>query len=129
MDHGLIKIYAIASVEETKQTWSEEDDFTMLLPQMNISLPEACRVQEPCEIQFSFKNPLDIPLTSSVYTVEGPGLQKPKTVKYRDIAANEEVTFTQSFTAKKVGERKIVVCFTSKQIQNITASKVVVIGS
>lgn len=55
VDHGLIKIYAIASVEETKQTWSEEDDFTMTLPPMSISLPDSCEVNVPCEIQFRYK--------------------------------------------------------------------------
>lgn len=53
VDHGLIKIYAIATVEETKQTWSEEDDFSMILPTLNIVMSDKpCRVNEPCEVKF-----------------------------------------------------------------------------
>ncbi|ERL94345.1 hemocyte protein-glutamine gamma-glutamyltransferase [Dendroctonus ponderosae] len=123
VDHGLIKIYAIASVEETKQTWSEEDDFTMTLPALNFTMPGSCKVLEPCEFQFGFKNPLDIALTDCVYTIEGPGLQKPKLVNFRNVEPQETVNFSHEFTARKIGQRKIVVSFTSKQIQNITGSK------
>lgn len=35
-DHALIKIYAIANVEETKQTWSEEDDFNLYKPELTV---------------------------------------------------------------------------------------------
>lgn len=35
-DHALVKIYAIANVEETKQTWSEEDDFTLFKPEITV---------------------------------------------------------------------------------------------
>lgn len=53
VDHGLIKIYAIASVEETKQTWSEEDDFSMVLPTLNVIMPdEPCHVNQPREVIF-----------------------------------------------------------------------------
>lgn len=36
VDHSLIKIYSIANVKETKQTWSEEDDFTLTKPQVSL---------------------------------------------------------------------------------------------
>lgn len=121
VDHGLFKIYAIASVKETKQTWSEEDDFSMILPKISISFPDAIKVGESCEATFSFQEPLRIPLTECSYTIEGPGLQKSKTVKYRDINHHEDITFTETFTAKKAGSRRIVISFTSKQIQNITS--------
>ncbi|CAG9771687.1 unnamed protein product [Ceutorhynchus assimilis] len=125
VDHGSIKIYALATVQETKQTWSEEDDFTMLLPVLNISMPESCVVHQPCEIDFSFTNPLNIQLTNCIYTIEGPGLQKPKTVKHENIEPRTEVRFNHTFTPQKIGARKLVVSFTSKQIQNISASSIV----
>ncbi|XP_018576112.1 hemocyte protein-glutamine gamma-glutamyltransferase isoform X2 [Anoplophora glabripennis] len=122
VDHNFIKVYAIATVEETKQTWSEEDDFTLILPQMTLNVPGQCKVGEPCVVSFSFQNPLNIPLTECVYVVEGPGHQKPRTIKFRNVNPKEVVTETETFTAKKKGERKIVVNFTSRQIHNINAS-------
>ncbi|XP_076269467.1 hemocyte protein-glutamine gamma-glutamyltransferase-like [Rhynchophorus ferrugineus] len=125
VDHCMIKIYAVASVEETKQIWSEEDDFTMILPKMTVQISGDLVVGEQCVASFRFKNPLNLPLTNCVFTLEGPGLQKPKIVDYRDIDPNEDVVLEETFTARKTGERKIVASFTSKQIQNISASTTV----
>jgi transglutaminase 1 len=38
VDKSLIKIYAIANVKETKQTWSEEDDFQLQKPKLSIQV-------------------------------------------------------------------------------------------
>lgn len=53
VDHSLIKIHAIANVEETKQTWSEEDDFSLLLPTVAINVTEECKVAEKCHVNFT----------------------------------------------------------------------------
>ncbi|CAB0013405.1 unnamed protein product, partial [Nesidiocoris tenuis] len=36
VDHSLIKIHAIATVSQTRQTWSEEDDFPLIKPSLDI---------------------------------------------------------------------------------------------
>lgn len=41
VDYGHIKIYAMASVQETKQSWSEEDDFQLEKPKLDIQV--TCR--------------------------------------------------------------------------------------
>lgn len=76
---------------------------------------------------FSFRNPLDLPLTDCTYTIEGPGLQKPKIVKYRDIQANETVIVDENFVPRRQGERKIVCNFNCKEIQGIGGSVTVYI--
>lgn len=48
VDHSLIKIYSIANVKETKQTWSEEDDFTLTKPALNIDVRGDFRVGQEC---------------------------------------------------------------------------------
>lgn len=144
VDHSLIKIHSIANVEETKQTWSEEDDFTLILPDISINVVGVCKVGEPCKVNFrsvtelalflnckfhlyyfSFHNPLKFPLTNCRYTLEGPGQNKPVTTKHRDINPQEIITIDHSFTAKKSGERRIVVSFTSKEIHQINGSTTV----
>ncbi|EFA03506.1 hemocyte protein-glutamine gamma-glutamyltransferase [Tribolium castaneum] len=126
VDHGLIKIYAIANVKETKQTWSEEDDFTLIKPEITVEIADACKVGEDCSVSLSFQNPLDLPLTDCIYTIEG--LQKPKTVQFRDVQPKETVNISDSFKAKRPGERRIVVNFNSRQMQGISGtSKVTVL--
>lgn len=52
-DDTQIKIYAMATVEETKQTWSEEDDFSLTKPELNIKvIAEHPRVKEECPVEF-----------------------------------------------------------------------------
>lgn len=41
VEHSLIKLYAIANVKETKQTWCEEDDFVLSKPELNIQTRKA----------------------------------------------------------------------------------------
>ena len=52
VDHGLIKIYAITTVEETKQTWSEEDDFTLIKPEIVIQAADTCIKGKDCVVNF-----------------------------------------------------------------------------
>lgn len=66
-------------------------------------------------------------MTNCSFTIEGPGLQKPQTVEHRDVEPEEEVEFSHTFTARKVGQRKLVVSFNSKEIKHLSASKVVTI--
>ncbi|CAH1183736.1 unnamed protein product [Phaedon cochleariae] len=125
VDHSFIKLYAIANVEETKQVWSEEDDFTFVMPEVTITAAGTCKIGEPCEASFSFRNPLEFALTDCSYTLEGPGSQKPKNIKFRDVKPKELISLSQTFTGKASGVRKIVFNFTSKQAHNIHGSMTV----
>ena len=40
VDYGMVKFYALASVLETKQCWSEEDDFQLEKPKMDVQVIE-----------------------------------------------------------------------------------------
>nr|CAD7394474.1 unnamed protein product [Timema cristinae] len=87
VDHGLVKIYAMANVQETKQTWGAEDDFSFKKPKLNVQcVQDTPRVGQESQVTFSFLNPLPVLLTECQFTIEGHGLQRPKNVNYR--AAN-----------------------------------------
>lgn len=38
VEYGIMKIYAIATVIDTNQTWADEDDFQVLKPNINIKV-------------------------------------------------------------------------------------------
>lgn len=38
VEYGIMKIFAICAVDETHQAWSEEDDFQVVKPPMNIEV-------------------------------------------------------------------------------------------
>ncbi|XP_017782167.1 PREDICTED: hemocyte protein-glutamine gamma-glutamyltransferase-like [Nicrophorus vespilloides] len=128
VDHSLIKIYSIANVKETRQTWSEEDDFTLTKPTLNIDHDSPFIVGMESCVRFSFRNPLeDMPLTECTVTVEGPGLSKPKTISKPDVGPSEVVEFSEFFTPKRLGQRSIVANFNSKEIQGINGCATVAI--
>ncbi|CAG0922034.1 unnamed protein product [Notodromas monacha] len=128
VDYGNIKIYALATVEETKQTWSAEDDFIIEKPILNIQIRDAVvEVGKPLTVAFSFKNPLNATLTDCRFMFEGPGLQRPRRVSIKDITPRENVVHTEKFTPKREGKRKIVATFASKQLIDITGSTSVMV--
>lgn len=55
-DDNQVKIYAMAKVIETKQTWSEEDDFALTKPELNIRvITENPKVRQECVVEFRYK--------------------------------------------------------------------------
>ena len=45
VDYGHIKIFAMASVQETKQSWSEEDDFQLEKPKLDVQVCQSINFQ------------------------------------------------------------------------------------
>lgn len=126
-DHTLVKIFSIANVKETHQTWSEEDDFLLIKPNLVIHINGDLRVGQGCTAEFTFTNILPRKLTDCTISVEGPGLQRPKIVKCRDLEPNEVFSYIESFHPRKPGARKIVGSFTSRELNGIFGSTTVVI--
>jgi len=138
VDYGMIKIYALASVAETKQTWSEEDDFQLEKPKLDVQVCRtmnsiqknvrgAAQVGQDCFVTFSFLNPLSVNLTECEFTFEGPGLVRPQTIKYRDVKMGEMVSHVQKFIPRQSGERKLVATFSSRELIDVIGSRPVLV--
>jgi len=117
-----MKIYAIATVLETNETWGEEDDFQVLKPNLDIKVTGNTVVEKPCAVKFSFKNPLKKVLTACIFQYAGPGLARNTTIPYRDVQPEEEVIVEHSFTPQRAGRQKLVGTFSSKELLDITGS-------
>jgi len=124
VDFGHIKIYAMANVQETKQAWSEEDDFQLEKPKLDVQIRgQSCQAGQDCFVTFSFMNPVSTCLTECEFIFEGPGLVRPQTVKYRDVKPGEMISFVQKFTPRFSGERKLVATFNSRELGDIMGSR------
>jgi transglutaminase 1 len=123
VDYGMVKIYALASVQETKQSWSEEDDFQLEKPKLDVQIRGTPQVGQDCFVTFSFLNPLSVNLTECEFTFEGPGLVRPQTIKYRDVKMGEMVSHVQKFTPRQSGERKLVATFNSRELIDVIGSR------
>ncbi|XP_043468472.1 hemocyte protein-glutamine gamma-glutamyltransferase-like [Leptopilina heterotoma] len=122
VEYCIMKLYAIASVEETRQTWADEDDFQVLKPSIDVKIEGELVVGKASIITLSFKNPLKKVLTNSKFQYAGPGLSKNKTIEYRDVAPEENIYVEHELVPQKSGPQKIVATFTSKQLVDITGS-------
>lgn len=52
---------------------------------MNFQVNGYPKVGQTCQAEFSFQNPLNSSLNNCSFSVEGPGLQRPKVVRYRSV--------------------------------------------
>ena len=54
VDYAMVKIYAMASVSETRQAWSEEDDFVISKPKLRVRVGKQGKCYGFLNIKFSF---------------------------------------------------------------------------
>ncbi|XP_033202581.1 hemocyte protein-glutamine gamma-glutamyltransferase [Bombus vancouverensis nearcticus] len=117
-----MKLYSIATVVETKQTWADEDDFQVLKPSITVKIDGEPIVGKPSIISLRFKNPLKRVLTECMFNYAGPGLTRNKTLAFRDIEPEEDVYVEHQLIPQKAGAQKIIATFTSKQLVDVTGS-------
>ncbi|KAF0307390.1 Hemocyte protein-glutamine gamma-glutamyltransferase [Amphibalanus amphitrite] len=109
VDYCMVKIYAMASVTETRQAWSEEDDFVISKPKLSIQLDGPCVVGQQCLVNFSFVNPLSVPLTDCMFSFEGSGLIRPSVSKLRS-GSSESKLESQWALLKLDKGQQIIIC-------------------
>lgn len=71
---------------------------------------------------FRFQNPLEVPCTGCVFSIEGPGFKGPKILQYGDIMPFETVEFEEVFLPNRSGAKKIVATFTSNELNGVEGS-------
>ncbi|XP_043193375.1 hemocyte protein-glutamine gamma-glutamyltransferase-like [Amphibalanus amphitrite] len=129
VDYCMVKIYAMASVTETRQAWSEEDDFVISKPKLSIQLDGPCVVGQQCLVNFSFVNPLSVPLTDCMFSFEGSGLIRPSVSKLRStVQPGATFTHAESFVPRMSGEKTIVASFQCRQLFDIEGSKTLTVS-
>lgn len=127
VDYSMMKIYAMATVKETQQTWAEEDDFRVEKPTLLLEVEGNLKVYRRFNLRISFTNPLQRALQDCELTIEGPGLAEPRKVTLSDIRPGENVSHVETLAPRKSGPRKISAVFSSRQLIDVVGSKNVVV--
>lgn len=117
-----MKLYAIATVTETRQTWADEDDFQVIKPSIKIDVPAEIPNKRNTLINLSFVNPLKKTLTKCKFNVSGPSLVRNQLIHYPDVAPGATVNVGVNITPRLEGDQKIVATFSSKELLDITGS-------
>lgn len=132
VDFAMLKIYAVATVKETQQTWSSEDDLIIEKPsiQLDIRGPKNLIVDQPFGLEIRFTNPLQKYLTDCRLTIEAPGFTNgPRLVRVKDIGPKEQFFHIEELIPTKFGSRNIVVVFSSRDLTDVVGSKQVEVFS
>lgn len=127
VDYSMMKIYAIATVKETQQTWSEEDDFSIEKPHIEILTRGFLEVGREFTLDIRLTNPIKRVLEDCSFTIEGPGLNRPMRINFRNILPGETVTNSIRLVPDRAGAKTIVVIFHSRQLIDVVGSKQVVV--
>ncbi|RXG71718.1 Hemocyte protein-glutamine gamma-glutamyltransferase, partial [Armadillidium vulgare] len=122
VEYAMIKLSALATVEETTQTWVEEDTFQILKPSIKVDVSGKGFVGKPLLVKFSFKNPLDISLRDCNLVVDGPGLTRPKSIPIKNVGPSELMEYELTIFPKKAGSRSLIATFNSVQLVDLTGS-------
>ena len=126
-DGCLFDLSVLAMVKETDQCFVINEDFMLTKPDINIQGPSEAKKDQPIDMELSFQNPLDTPLTDCEVTVDG--LSKSVRFPQKDVSAKGYFKTTVSVTPTKVGKKELVVVFSSKQLDDINGSKRIVVRS
>ena len=75
VDYCLVKVYAVLRVAETHQFWSQEDDFSLVKPKLQVQQLGQLYAGRLGRLRLSFANPLEgtTALTNGYVTIECPG--------------------------------------------------------
>lgn len=120
VEYNNMKIFALASVEGTKQTWAAEDDFQVTVPGLSVTVLDQPTVGDSCSVVFEFQNPLQLALTDCSLRSEGPGLVRNSVLAYRDVMPGETVRIEQRIWPQRAGNLKLVAVFSSRQLVDVT---------
>jgi len=125
----MVKIYSICRVQETGQTWSDEDDFAVDKPKLDIQVGAEPKVRVGCDATFTFKNPLDMPLTECHLSIDGAGLMRPRAIELgEEVPPHGDFSYSMRFLPRIHGERKIIASFNSKELFDISGIKTVTVA-
>lgn len=124
---SFVKITTTGFVQQNDQSFVDEIDFRFDKPLLNIQADEM-KISQENEAVFSFKNPLDVPLTECYITMEISGSVRPRTIRInREVRPREMLVYNHCFVPRGAGLRSIVACFTSRQLADVVGHKSVII--
>ncbi|XP_045598315.1 hemocyte protein-glutamine gamma-glutamyltransferase [Procambarus clarkii] len=122
VEHAMIKLVAICTVEETSYAWFGDDRFEVLKPRINVQILAPGVAGKPLPCKFSFTNPLPIALTSCVLVIDGPGLTRPKKIPISDVGAKAEMVYELKVYPLTEANCTLVATFNSTELLNLSGS-------
>jgi len=114
-----VKVDILCGAVNANEVHSKQALVDFIKPKINVEvLSQQVRVLQPTKVNISFTNPLSTAV-SGVITVEGAGIRDAIKVPVEMVRANELCSVEASITAKRLGNRRLLVAFQSQQLSGI----------
>ncbi|CAH6777598.1 Tgm4 [Phodopus roborovskii] len=126
-DEMVIKGFIIAEVIETGEKVATDMTLSFLYPAFSVEMPDTGKVSWPLTINCSFKNTLPIPLTEIRFSVESLALSHMQSWEQGTLPPGKFIHFQMKCTPVRMGPRKFIVKFTSRQVKEVHSEKIVLI--
>ncbi|XP_005095513.2 protein-glutamine gamma-glutamyltransferase K [Aplysia californica] len=126
-DCCMLDVSVWASVKETNQCFVTKSDCRLKKPHLNVKAPKEAVKGKEFKVEISFTNPLDTTLTECQVTVDG--LARSLRFPQGSVGANSTFVATLPITPAKLGLKEMIFCFSSKQLEDINASKRIFVRS
>ncbi|XP_037873667.1 hemocyte protein-glutamine gamma-glutamyltransferase [Bombyx mori] len=123
VEYGNIKISAMAIVDETKQSWADDDDFQILKPNINIKFKDDLIIGQPATVELSLLNPLNSTLSGCEFRVTSSGIAgRALRVPAADVAPEGLLTVELPIQPNKLGNISFVATFKSNELKDINGA-------
>ncbi|KAL4705624.1 hypothetical protein ACJJTC_002010 [Scirpophaga incertulas] len=121
-----MKISAMAIVDETKQSWADDDDFQVLKPNIHVKFNEDLIIGQPATAELSFANPLNQPLTQCEFRLTSSGIAG-RTLKAPtgDAEPKGLITAQIPVVPNKTGQINLIAIFISAELKDINGAATV----
>ncbi|XP_063310997.1 protein-glutamine gamma-glutamyltransferase K [Pelobates fuscus] len=129
LDQAAMMLTVSGIVQETSQKLAKQHTFRIRTPDLAITVHGEAVVGQQITAEIKFQNPLEIVLHNAVFHVEGPGLQRPKTVPVGDIGPRKTVSIQENFTPQRPGPRQFIASLESNELNQVHGSTEVVVRS
>ncbi|RVE44370.1 hypothetical protein evm_010991 [Chilo suppressalis] len=118
-----MKISAMAIVDETKQSWADDDDFQILKPNITIKFNEDLIIGQPTTAVLTFLNPLERALSGCEFRLTSSGIAG-RTLRFpaADVDPKGVVTAQLPVQPNKIGKINFVATFKSVELKDINGA-------
>jgi hypothetical protein len=120
-DCCMLDVSVWATVKETNQCFVAKEDCRLRKPHLSVKGPSEGVKGKEFLVDISFANPLDTTLTECQVIIDG--LSKVLRFPQKNVGPKGTFLAKLPITPAKIGQKELILCFSSKQLDDINASK------
>ncbi|XP_076808766.1 protein-glutamine gamma-glutamyltransferase K-like isoform X2 [Clavelina lepadiformis] len=123
-----VKFFFLGGVEGGSQTFATQAILEFEKPTIDVEISGTPKLLKNLKVKASFTNPLSVALEGGVFRFEGAGIKDAVVAPVDKVKANAVCKVEVNIQPRKVGSRRIIVGFSSKQLQAVRGSVDIVVA-